>query len=274
MAAFAMAGCLWTQLPSAGTDAPATHVIRASQYAFTADFPIAKSDEAVADLIRLRGHLAETLALPPARRLIRVTLFDSQQSFEEHFRRSFPELPHRRAFFLKQGDDLLVFACKGEHLRADLRHEATHALLNATLPNVPIWLDEGLAEYFENWSEPGAVKSEHVRRLLSIDRKQLAAQCNLPGLEGKRDLWQMSAADYRASWLWSHFCLHGPPAAKDALLAHLAALKENRADSLANRLAQVVPDPNARLVEHLLKIEAAAVLTMADNPTSNSPKLR
>ena len=31
----------------------------------------------------------------------------------------------------------------------DLRHECTHALLHAVLPAVPLWLDEGLAKYFE-----------------------------------------------------------------------------------------------------------------------------
>jgi hypothetical protein len=43
----------------------------------------------------------------------------------------------------------MVFAYRGEDFETDLRHECTHALLNAALPVVPLWLDEGLAEYFE-----------------------------------------------------------------------------------------------------------------------------
>ena len=37
----------------------------------------------------------------------------------------------------------------GDHLRTDLRHELTHALLHGVLKDVPLWLDEGLAGFFE-----------------------------------------------------------------------------------------------------------------------------
>ena len=42
-----------------------------------------------------------------------------------------------------------VFAQWGPDFRIDLHHEGTHALLHASLARVPLWLDEGLAKYFE-----------------------------------------------------------------------------------------------------------------------------
>ena len=46
-------------------------------------------------------------------------------------------------------EDLLVYTYWGDRIQQDLRHELTHALLHSVLKDVPLWLDEGLAEYFE-----------------------------------------------------------------------------------------------------------------------------
>ena len=42
----------------------------------------------------------------------------------------------------------------GDRLEEDLRHEATHALLHVAVGDLPLWLDEGLAEYFEVHRRP------------------------------------------------------------------------------------------------------------------------
>lgn len=225
------------------------------------------------DLVRLRSHLATTLNLRPSRHVVRVTIFENRQSFDEHIQRNFPELPHRRAFFLKQGDDLLIFACKGASLQADLRHEATHALLNSRLPDVPIWLDEGLAEYCEAWTAEHGVKPENVHRLLAIDAAAALRDWDLRRLESLRSLWQMSAADYRASWLWVHYALHGPADARAELLAHLEALTTGKRDSLADRLAARGLGSPRQLRDHLHEI-AGQHLVMADNPLPGSPALK
>lgn len=271
---FSIAGCMLSSLPSAGYDAPGSHVIRASQYAFTTDFPLDRTDEMVDDLVRMRSQFCDLLKLPASRNLIRVTIFESQQRFEEHFRRNFPDLPHRRAFFVKQGDDLLVFARKGPAMREDLRHEATHALLHSTMPNVPIWLDEGLAEYFEKWSDAGSVRAEHVQRLLAAASPMSACNWNLTKLEGKRDLWQMSAADYRESWLWIHFCLRGPTSAAAALVDHVAALRAGKTESLALRLKRLGFDDIQTLRRHLDRQVDLPEIHMADNPLTGANLIR
>ena len=38
---------------------------------------------------------------------------------------------------------------QSSEMETDLRHETTHAVLHSLLPMVPLWLDEGFAEYFE-----------------------------------------------------------------------------------------------------------------------------
>ena len=86
---------------------------------------------------------------------MQVYLFEDRDAYERFMQSRYPNLPRRRAFFVAQprgvggGDDLLVYTFWGERIRQDLRHELTHALLHSVLKDVPLWLDEGLAEYFE-----------------------------------------------------------------------------------------------------------------------------
>ena len=83
----------------------------------------------------------------------------------------YPKLPSRRAFFVAQtrgvgrSEDLLIYTYWGERVQQDLRHELTHALLHSVLKDVPLWLDEGLAEYYE-------LLHHEIRRLIDRHRPQ------------------------------------------------------------------------------------------------------
>lgn len=255
------AGCVanhqWVDVARVGRDAPVQHVVRVSQFALTTDFEIDKSDPLVLDLLGLRDVVYETLGLPPGDEIIRVIIFENQQRYDEFIRLSFPELPSRRAFFVKQTDgQLAVFACQGDRLREDLRHEVTHSLLHSTLPSTPIWLDEGLAEYFEIGPGLNGIHAGHVQRLRTEAEAPLTP--DLKTLEGLVDLWQMTAVRYRESWLWVHFCLHHSPQTRQALLDHIAAIRAGKPDRLAERLEKLLGDPNPKLLAHLNAIELPA----------------
>lgn len=247
-----IAGCVTPQpLPEVGRDAPLQYVVRASQYAFTTDFPLPRTDPLITELTDLRETERKTLKLSESNDLVRIVIFENRQRYDEFLRVNYPELPSRRAFFVKQGTDgSAVFACRGEHLRHDLRHEVTHALLHSSLPRVPLWIDEGLAEYFEASGSPAdAIFSlRHVERL-EQDARQSAAP-DLRRLETLHDLGQMTAAHYRESWLWVHFCLEGPLPAREAFHEHWLALKRGEPDSLAERLARHVGDPSVQVAAH------------------------
>lgn len=234
-------GCITQRLPVAGREAPVRNVVRASQYAFTTDFELDSQDPIVRDLVGLRQAVYDATRLPPGREPIRVVIFESQQRYHEFLGLNFPDLPARRAFFVKQNEDeLAVFAFRSETLLEDLRHESTHALLHSSLKMVPIWLDEGLACYFEVGPELDGVNTRHVVGLRSRSARSTPTPAyNLQRLESLGNLWHMTADDYRESWLWVHFCFHHSPATREALLAHLAALRRGAPDSLATRLQRM-----------------------------------
>src|SRR4029077_19379610 len=135
----------------------------------------------------------------------------------------YPELPPRRAFFLAQGSRRVVYTFLGDRLQEDLRHEATHALLNVAVGDIPLWLDEGLAEYFERPDDRGGVNPEHLNRLPK-DRAD-GWKRDLVRLESLKDVRQMSPRDYREAWGWVHYLLNASPESKPELLEYLAELR-------------------------------------------------
>ena len=94
---------------------------------------------------------------------IDVSILDDEAAFRTFLTFHHPELPDRRAFFLAGPDGATIYTARGDHLEEDLRHEATHALLHRAGLAMPLWLDEGLAEYFE--VEPDALRRRGPRPL-------------------------------------------------------------------------------------------------------------
>lgn len=239
------------KIPDVGRGAPSRYVVRASQYAFTTDFEMDKSDPLIHELEHLRDTICETLDIRPSATPVRIVIFENRQSYHEFLAANFPGLPERRAFFIQEGKDArAVFACQGERLRQDLRHETTHALLHSALPDVPLWLDEGIAEYFEFSDLPDQINPSHVDHLRQAVIN--GWEPDLPRLEKLIDLWQVKQIDYRESWLWIHFCLHHSPQTRKILLEELRDLgQSDRPLPLSDRLLAIMPDPRKEVLEHL-----------------------
>jgi hypothetical protein len=73
----------------------------------------------------------------------------------------------------------------------------------------------------------------------------------IESLEQREDLSEMDAADYRYSWAWVHFMLHGPEAAHRTLVEYLASYQQwAPAGKLSTRLADAVPNPTEQMIQH------------------------
>ena len=107
---------------------------------------------------------------------VEIYVLDDRNSFIHFLKFYYPELPQRRAFFLAQGNQRVVYTYASPRLAEDLRHEATHALLRGAYGDLPLWLDEGLAEYFESdLTKPGAL-AERIAPITSRLEERLAAE--------------------------------------------------------------------------------------------------
>jgi hypothetical protein len=143
----------------------------------------------------------------------------------------------------------MVFAFQGNDFEIDVRHECTHALLHAWLPDVPLWLDEGLAEYFEVPRGKRAEHNPHWAVVAALVKS--GQQPRLDELESLENLDDMGRDEYRDAWAWVHFMLHGPREASEELLRYLDELHAgSQPGRLGERLRRRFPDLNRRLTQH------------------------
>jgi hypothetical protein len=242
---------------------PGKNSLRRSQFVFYADFPFQQNSLLLDDLCDLREQLRDELKLPDGNSVIQVFIFENKAKYERYMQARYPELPRRRAFFIAQpqsrggSDDLLVYTFWGDNIRQDLRHELTHAILHSVHKDVPLWLDEGLAEFFELPPDRDGINPTHLDQLRNPN---LAA--DLDRLEKTSQIQKVmkDRSDYREAWAWVHLMLRSKPEARMVLLDYLRELRSTpNAGLIATRLRSVYPAENEALRQHLSRIDSGRV---------------
>ena len=255
LAALWAAGCSGTKYTHR-IGLPQTHTLKAEQLQLYSDIKIEKEHPVIQDLQRLRLQMAETLDLPLGTKPVVVYLFSNEVEYKQYLDTKFPGFPKRRAYFIETaGKDLSVYTWWGDQIGEDLRHEYTHGLLHASLTNVPLWLDEGLAEYFEvGGSIPGQINNEHAQ-LLASDVQRGAWRPDLARLEYLEEVKDMARADYREAWAWVHFMMHSSPDTRQVLLEYLQELRTNpNPGPLRDRLVTIAPHLDQRMLGYVASL--------------------
>ena len=244
----------------AGLGPPAKKSFRVSQFVFFHDFDLKPDQPIFQELAELRNLVYKELQLPGSETLVQVYLFEDRDKYERFMHLKYPNLPRRRAFFVAQPhsvggpEDLLVYTFWGDRVQEDLRHELTHAMLHSVLKDVPLWLDEGLAEYFELPPDRQGTNVHHLEFLHGGAGSPF--QPNLVRLEQLSQVQQMNPAEYREAWAWVHLMLRDKPEAKAVLLAYLKQLRTNpNPGPVQPRLAAVYASLDDALQQHLDQLD-------------------
>jgi hypothetical protein len=260
----------------AGPPPPSRYSFRIAPYVFLSDFEIDRDKPLFQELAKLRDQVYEQLRLTAGRSAIQVYLFENKESYDKYMHAAYPALPTRRAFFIQQqralggGDDLMVYTSWGERIQQDLRHELTHALLHSVIRDVPLWLDEGLAEYFELPPAEQGISASHVEAL----RRDLGVtfQPDLDRLERMKDVNEMKGPEYREAWLWVHLMMKSRPETKAVLLTYLQDLRKGNPGPLAPRLVAVCPRLNDEFKKHLDQLELPINARAVPPPSPSVPR--
>ena len=205
---------------------PTRHQVRTGPFILFSNEPLQNQTPAVRCLQALERDLAQHLDFRPRsdEDPVEIYVLDDRNSFIHFLKFHFPELPPRRAFFLAQGSQRVVYTYASPRLEEDLRHEATHALLRGSFGDLPLWIDEGLAEYFESdLTQPGVERDRIAAIAADLAGGWLPS---LERLESLADIHDMTPRDYREAWAWVHLLLNGSEPGKPVLLTSLAALNE------------------------------------------------
>ncbi|MEN6405403.1 MAG: DUF1570 domain-containing protein [Thermoguttaceae bacterium] len=247
--ALLLSGCIG--LPTSRLSPPDRNTLVRDQLVIHSDFALAAHHRVFEELTAQRTDLCRRLALTPSDEPIHVYLFQNAERFEDFIRLHYPKFPDRRAFFVETDAQLAIYAQWGDRMSEDLRHETTHGYVHSIVPNVPLWLDEGLAEFYEVPRSRQGLNRPHLNRLLErLDREHW--QPNLPRLEQLRSASDMTQDDYAEAWAWVHFLLQSKPETLELLRAYLTDLRRDGATApISSRMSAFLGDANLLLTQHV-----------------------
>lgn len=225
-------------------------------FVFHADFSLQEYRQLLGEMADLQKHLVDLLEIKASKETIHLYLFARQTTYKGYVKQYFPQAPNRRALFVKGRGPGIVLVYRNRDFQIDLRHESTHAILHSTLPRVPLWLDEGLAEYFEVSPSRRAIENPHHGAIQR--RARDGSLGRMESLEAIGDINKMGQKEYQQAWAWVHFMLHGPPAAREELVRYLHDLESRTsAGRLSERLRRRIPNLQQRFTEHFLAVKTS-----------------
>lgn len=228
------------------------------QLVFHSDFPL-PDHRLVRELTAERDYVNQTLGILPSDEPIDVYLFQDAERYQEFLKQSFPTVPSRRAFFLETDKRLAVYAHWNDRMAEDLRHEIAHGYMHSSLPSIPLWLDEGLAEYFEVPRGKHGLNQPHVDLLSDMTEKE-HWRPNLPRLEKLTEAAQLDQRDYAESWAWVYFFLNSPPERREVLTNYLAQLRNRGGgEPLSVRLTALQIEPGEPLTKYIASLKQSAI---------------
>ena len=189
---------------------------------------VRKTLEQIADLDR---ELSARFSLPPCQEKIKLYIFADVKTYTAYIQKEYPGAPMRRALFAMEKDKPgKVFTFFHNDFAEDLRHECTHALLHSKIGRLPIWIDEGLAEYFEASKAQRVYKEPYFTQIKrNVSYNLIAPVPDLKKLENVKKMGDFLEIHYRNSWSWINFMINDP--ARQKILGNYLVLCK-KADEL------------------------------------------
>ena len=120
--------------------------------------------------------------------------------------------------------------------------------------NLPLWLDEGLAKYFE---VPRGTHGLNTKLLDELNKqaRQGRWRPDIHRLESIRSPADMTEIDYAEAWAWVHWMLESDPVRKSLLQDYLADLRRTGAPAqLSLYLARLGGDPEQDLFAYIVRL--------------------
>jgi tetratricopeptide (TPR) repeat protein len=203
---------------SAGAiDATAWHRVTTPHFVLLGDLPQPALRALASDLEALESLLAglnpADLPPPPPAKLL---IFATDAAFADHAPHAADGTPAPvSGFFMghPHGDFIVASGAQPQELRSVLYHEALHRYLRHHLPQAPLWLNEGLAEFYSTLEVGrgealvGRPVAAHLARLRRESRRPLDALLRAGADSHPMAHDRRPAAFYAESWALVHSLL-------------------------------------------------------------------
>lgn len=230
------------------------------------NFPLDSVQGLQPEIAQLQLDLVNYLRIPETSEKIELCVFRDKASYQSFISQVFPGAPlDRPALYVRHADDPGVLMVQNDkNLIINIRHEMTHAYLNSTLKHVPIWLDEGLAKYFETPPGERGFRNPYLADVEASASGLFSSPPSLSRLEKLTRVDQMHTREYRESWSWVHFMIHYSPETHRILAQYLSTLRADAQRNITTAeayklqkkapfkhiLDESVPDVGRKYVEH------------------------
>ncbi|MEZ6134299.1 MAG: hypothetical protein R3C53_05240 [Pirellulaceae bacterium] len=224
-----------------------------NQFQIHSDFKLDSPQMLMDELKAITRDIELLLGEPPSDAPVHIVLFGSVQEYSRYMKTYFPNLPQRRALFIQDRGPGMLFTHWHEEVTVDLRHEVTHALLNNSSHHLPLWLDEGLAEYYEVAASQRFEGNIHLQDILQ--RSQQGYVPSLKQLEDMHEQVTFGDSHYRDSWSWIHFLLHRNAETRALLVRYIQDYRSGtRPLPLSRQLVKSFPDLNREYQQHFASL--------------------
>ncbi len=230
--------------------------LKVGRFEIHADFDVSQNSTLSPELSALAEDIGTVLRIESSDQPVHIVLFESGSEYQRYMQAYFPALPRRRALYIQDRGPGMLFAHCHPDMATDLRHEITHALLNDGQRPLPLWLDEGLAEYFELPKQRRFEGSSYLSQV--VQRAQAGLVPSLKKLEESDELSGFADVQYRDSWSWVHFFIHRNSATRQLLVRYLSDHRGGVDQlSLSRQLQQITQDASGEYQSHFQSMVAA-----------------
>lgn len=218
-------------------------------YIIHSDFQV-QDGEMLRELDSVAADIRKMLGVDYGDARVHIVLFQTEREYRRYMDNYFPKLPKRRALFIQDRGPGMLFTHWHADVATDLRHEMAHALVNGRGNRpLPLWLDEGIAEYFELPAASRAAGGESGKLVL---KRLLAGQFRSIGrLQQISSIAEFTDEDYLDSWAWVHLMMHRRAETRQFLVRFLQdQAAESPAYDLERGLFSLVPNLQAEVQDH------------------------
>ena len=208
----------------------------AGQFCIHSTVPINLFENQLPYLTKLPTELKEVLQVFISKETVHIVVMESREALDAYVRSILPSAPSRRALYIRHRGPGLVLTYFHPGWIQDVRHECTHALFELSELTLPVWQDEGLAEYFETTGDNPIRHAAHLESTRSQLRYGQVA--DLQKLESMDSTTGLNAKEYRDAWSVVAFLLHSSSETRATFQEYLMDLQSKRAAGfLSHRLA-------------------------------------
>ena len=202
-------------------------------------------------LTSVQQEMQQQLDLRVTSDSIQIVIFSSRRRYLQYLGDQIRDSRFRKAIFFRNEDVSQIYAYRSSELLTDLRHEFTHVILHQNLPFVPLWIDEGLAEFLETPPE----ERQNSNRISGARwRARLGGITSLSDLESLPSASEMTADNYRDSWTWVHFLLSDSTETREIFQSYISTIARGEAPGPFSRVFRTrVGSPENRINSYFRK---------------------